>query len=313
MSSITFSSAFLLALACCLFALVSSQTQPTVVSTANGRPILGLPLNVSTNLTWSNYGGNLANTHAMSLNASVIAASVTSWLNYTASTAARPVRPTGLVLTPQTVPSLSLRWSLPFSAPIVCSPAVDSAGNLYLAEYGGLQNLYKISGATGAIMWAYNITNIPALNSSTDGVRTTPALSPAQDIVVVGSQTVGLAYMMAFSTRNGSLLWVTQVDTHPAAFITGSPSIDPSGRYVLASVSSNEESLVVTQPGYVCCSFRGSVAMLDLHNGSIVWQFYMIPANLTGVGLFSGAAVWGSAAPFDEEGVLVATGNLVSR
>ena len=296
----------LLLLSC--LSLAHGQSEPVVISSSNGRPVMALPLTVSTNLTWSTYGGNLANTHATSLSSDVIAASVTSWLDYTASPGT--ARPSGLVLTPLTVPALELKWSIPFTAPIVCSPAVDSEGNLYLAEYGGLQNLYKIDGATGDKIWAFNVSHIPQLINSTDGVRTTPALSPAEDVIVVGSQTVGLAYMMGFATANGSLLWITQLDTHPAAFITGSPSIDPTGQYVFASVSSNEESLVATQPGYVCCSFRGSVALLDVYTGSIVWQFYMIPANLTGVGLYSGAAVWGSSAPFDDEGVLVATGNL---
>ena len=270
-------------------------------------PLLSVPLNSSTIPRWINYGGDGINSHSQTLPFSTVADTVTRWTNYTALVGA--VRPSNLVITPLTVPSLALKWRFNMTAPIVSSPAVGRDGSLYIGEYGGGQSIYKLNGTTGAVLWQINVTSFLGLNS-TDGVRTTPALSAAEDVIVLGSQTVGLAYIFALSTANGALLWLTQVDPHPAAFITGSPAIDPSGQIVVASVSSDEESLVTNQPGYVCCTFRGSVAGLSLSTGAIVWQFYMIPANQTGVGLYSGGAMWGSSVPFDDQGLLVASGNL---
>ena len=61
---------------------------------------------------------------------------------------------------------------------------------------------------------------------------------------------------MAIDRRTGQLRWMTQVDDHPAAIITGSPVF--AGRTVYVGVSSNEEGLA-TNPAYPCCTFRGSM------------------------------------------------------
>jgi polyvinyl alcohol dehydrogenase (cytochrome) len=83
-------------------------------------------------------------------------------------------------------------------------------------------------------------------------------------------------------------------------------------------LSSSEEG-VGAQPGYECCTFRGSVVALDAANGDEVWRTYMIaePAtrrtkNAEGTQLWgpSGAAVW-SSPTIDEQtnSVYVATGD----
>ena len=273
--------------------------------------VLSVPLNSSAVPRWLNYGGDEVNSHSQTLSFATVADTATRWTEYVnaPSTGVAAVRPSELVITPLTVPSLSVKWTVNLTAPIVCSPSVASDGSLYIPEWGGRQRVLKLNGTTGEVLWKFDVGALLGPNS-TDGVRSTPALSFAEDIIVVGSQTVGFAYMFAIWTGNGSLAWITQVDTHPAAFITASPAIDPTGQVVIASVSSDEESSVTSIKGYVCCTFRGSVAGLSLYTGEILWQFYMIPENQTGVGLYSGAAVWGSSTPFDEGGFLVATGNL---
>ena len=42
-------------------------------------------------------------------------------------------------------------------------------------------------------------------------------------------------------------------------------------------VSSLEET-AASQPGYECCTFRGSLVALDASTGEIVWQTYTVPA-----------------------------------
>lgn len=73
--------------------------------------------------------------------------------------------------------------------------------------------------------------------------------------------------MMAIDRQTGNLLWITQVDSHPAAIITGSPIV--SGGTIYVGVSSNEEALA-TNNAYPCCTFRGSMVALNAATGAIL-------------------------------------------
>lgn len=65
-------------------------------------------------------------------------------------------------------------------------------------------------------------------------------------------------------------------------------------------------------PADQCCTFRGSLAMLDVRTGRIIWQTYMLPDNGGKRGGYSGAAVWGSSPAIDviRRRVYIGTGNL---
>jgi polyvinyl alcohol dehydrogenase (cytochrome) len=110
--------------------------------------------------------------------------------------------------------------------------------------------------------------------------------------------------VLAFDKNNGRLLWSTALETHFAAIITQSAVVH--GNRVYVGTSSLEEAMSAFVPGYVCCSFRGSMAALDLNTGAIVWKTYMTPSAE-----FPGNAVWGSTASIDtKRGQLyIATGN----
>ena len=122
--------------------------------------------------------------------------------------------------------------------------------------------------------------------------------------MIIGTQGPfgGGGKVLAFDKDTGALLWVTTLDTHPAAIITQSATV--FGNRVYVGTSSLEESFALI-PGYDCCSFRGQMAALDLNTGAIVWQISMAPAG------FPGNAVWGSSPAIDtKRGQLyVATGN----
>ena len=85
--------------------------------------------------------------------------------------------------------------------------------------------------------------------------------------------------MIAVNRLTGALKWSTQVETFPAAFITGSPVIYNGVVYI--GVSSNEEDLAVTGD-YPCCAFRGSVVALNEASGGKLWQTYMAPSGYSG-------------------------------
>jgi len=91
------------------------------------------------------------------------------------------------------------------------------------------------------------------------------------------------------SQQTGNLLWITKVDPHPAAIITGSPVV--VGNVIYQGISSIEEGLA-TVKGYACCTFRGSVVALNADTGAILWQTFMVPANNGETGYYSGAAIW---------------------
>jgi polyvinyl alcohol dehydrogenase (cytochrome) len=120
----------------------------------------------------------------------------------------------------------------------------------------------------------------------------------------------------ALDAQKGTLLWKTQVDTHPSARIVGAPTLYNDRLYV--AVSSTEDT-AAANPGYACCTFRGSVAALDIAGGKIVWKSYTVleepqptRKNSAGVQEFgpSGAAVSSTPTVDTKRNVLyVATGS----
>ncbi len=112
---------------------------------------------------------------------------------------------------------------------------------------------------------------------------------------------------MAFNAQSGALHWVTQIEKNPAAIITGSPVV--VGDMIVVGVSSNEEALA-DQPGYVCCTFRGSLVALDANTGKLMWQTYTVPDNGGKTGGYSGGAIWQPPAIDPNKGIIyVGTGN----
>jgi polyvinyl alcohol dehydrogenase (cytochrome) len=80
-------------------------------------------------------------------------------------------------------------------------------------------------------------------------------------------------YVYALDAQKGTLLWKTQIDTHPSARIVGAPVVYNERLYV--AVSSTEES-AAADPNRSCCTFRGSVVALDMANGRTLWKSYTV-------------------------------------
>jgi polyvinyl alcohol dehydrogenase (cytochrome) len=77
----------------------------------------------------------------------------------------------------------------------------------------------------------------------------------------------------ALDAQKGTLLWRTQADLHPLARIVGTPTLYNERLYV--AVSSTEDG-AASDPGYSCCTFRGSVIALDIASGRTVWKSYTV-------------------------------------
>jgi polyvinyl alcohol dehydrogenase (cytochrome) len=197
-----------------------------------------------------------------------------------------------------TVGSLSKKWELTTGGDVSATPAVDG-NRVYVPDWAG--NLYAVNRTTGAVVWQRTIesyTGIPG-----DKARATPAVTDSA--IVIGNQGPfgGGGMVLAIDKNTGNLLWKTQADTNPGAIITQSATVFDGVVYV--GVASQEEAFAALTPGYVCCTFRGSMLALDLATGQILWKTYMTPEG------FPGNAVWGSSPAIDTKrgSVYIATGN----
>jgi polyvinyl alcohol dehydrogenase (cytochrome) len=90
----------------------------------------------------------------------------------------------------------------------------------------------------------------------------------------------------ALDAQSGALLWKTQVESHPLARIEGS-TLNLTHLYVAVGSSEPESAL---DPGYGCCTFRGSVAAIDVANGHLEWKSYLVGEEPRPVGSNAGAA-----------------------
>ena len=172
------------------------------------------------------------------------------------------------------VASLTTKWVFTTANDVSATPTV--AGDaVYFPDWAG--NLYAVKAGDGSLIWSRKISdydNYPGAVS-----RVSPAVH-GDDLILGDIESSGAAHtganVMAVNRSTGELRWITRVDAHPAAIITGSPVV--LGDVVYVGVSSNEEALAVDS-NYPCCSFRGSLVALDANTGVIRWQAFVMPDN----------------------------------
>jgi polyvinyl alcohol dehydrogenase (cytochrome) len=203
------------------------------------------------------------------------------------------------------VSELAVKWVFTTGSDVSATPTV--AGNaVYFPDWAG--NLFAVRADSGELIWSRKIADYNGRPGSIS--RVSPAIHDDQLIIGdnVGSSVAhDGAHVMAIDRDTGDLRWITQVDDHPAAIITGSPVFN--GTTVYVGVSSIEEGLA-TNEGYPCCTFRGSMVALDLASGAILWKTFTVPDNGGTPGGYSGNAIWSPAAIDTRRGLLyTATGN----
>ena len=208
-------------------------------------------------------------------------------------------------LTAAAVPRLKLKWAFGFPGETrtQSQPAIVG-GRVFVGTTKG--TVYSLDAATGCLYWSY---------------ETGAFVKAAPTIVRLGSRWAayfgdGHGYAYAVDAETGREIWKTQVDDHPAARITGSPTYYKGRLYV--PVASGEETLAAT-PKYQCCTFRGSLAALDAETGHVIWKTFTVPdpakpykTNAEGTALYgpAGAGIW-SAPTIDEKRkrIYAGTGN----
>jgi hypothetical protein len=122
---------------------------------------------------------------------------------------------------------------------------------------------------TCKIQWSINVTEIIedfAPLTSTQALTTSPVsrTSPQfgqDDILYFGTQTHAL--MVAIDRLTGKTLGVAQINPHPLACLTMSPTVanvtddndNPVQEVIFIGAASQEEVASDQIPGYMCCSF----------------------------------------------------------
>lgn len=206
------------------------------------------------------------------------------------------------------VPRLTVKWAFGFPgvSSVYGQPTI-AGGRVFVGVDTGY--VYALDAATGCVHWTY---------LAETGVRNAVNIGP-----IPGSPGQYAAYfgdmhgrVYAVNAQTGQQLWKVQVDSHPLAVVTGSPTLFDGRLYV--PMSSREEAAGASL-NYPCCTFRGSITALDAATGKEIWKTYAIPdpptpsrRNSRGTQLWtgSGAAIW-HAPTIDprNRAVYVATGD----
>src|SRR2546423_4791260 len=190
-------------------------------------------------------------------------------------------------ISPANVKNLSPKWTFTTGGDVSATPTVDGEA-VYFPDWGG--NLFAVEKNSGQLIWSHKISEYDGVDGAVS--RVSPAVDGDQVIIgdILNSKEVhNGANVIAVDRQTGTLRWITQVETHPAAIITGSPVVFKGVVYI--GVSSSEETLA-TNPAYPCCSFRGSVVALDAKSGAILWKTFDMPDNGGRTDQYSGGAVW---------------------
>jgi polyvinyl alcohol dehydrogenase (cytochrome) len=180
-------------------------------------------------------------------------------------------------LTAEDVPRLTLKWAFGFpDATSAWSQPTVAGGRLFVGSQNG--TVYALDAKTGCVYWTF---------TAKGGVRT--AMTVGRGTVFFGDTG---ANVYALDVENGKAIWSRQVDEHPYARVTGTPTLHEDRLYV--PISSLEET-AASQAGYECCTFRGSLMALDVQTGKTIWQYYTIPAAEALGKTAAGATLWGPA------------------
>jgi polyvinyl alcohol dehydrogenase (cytochrome) len=214
-------------------------------------------------------------------------------------------QPEERTIRPTNVHNLDPKWVFTTGGDVSATPAVE--GNaVYFPDWSG--NLFAVNKNSGRLIWSHKVSDYDGVVGAIS--RVTPAVDDDQLIIgdiLNSKQTHAGANVIAVDRSTGLLRWITKVDSHPAATITGSPVVFDGVVYI--GVSSNEESLAA-DPSYLCCSFRGSIVALDAKSGTILWKTFVVPDNSGRTDGYSGNAVWQSPAIDPKRGLLyIGTGN----
>ena len=181
------------------------------------------------------------------------------------------------------VNKLALKWSFGFQGRGEFGQPTVVDGRLFIAAVSG--RVYSLDARSGCTYWTFDgpAGNPTAISIGELGQvrrvvlpkklkRTLAHLDviKAPSVAIFGDDK-GTVY--ALDAQRGTLVWKTQVESHPLARIVAAPTL--YNNRVFVSMASTEEAMAAL-PGYACCTFRGSVAALEVATGKVLWKSYTV-------------------------------------
>src|SRR5438128_1025170 len=160
------------------------------------------------------------------------------------------------------LPKLTVKWvfAFPDTAVLRSQPAVYR-GRVFVGSQDG--SVYSLDAETGCVYWTTTVQTEVRSAITVAEVDGKPAL-------FLGDSS---GFLYGLDGATGKQLWKLSLDEHPAAKATSTPVFYKGRLYV--GISSLEEALAVS-PGYVCCTFRGSVSSVQASDGKVMWKTFMI-------------------------------------
>ena len=198
------------------------------------------------------------------------------------------------------VPRLKVKWA--FSMTGGGQPAVVGDW-LWVTNRSG--KFYALDAKSGCVRWTVN-----DLVSRTTPMIVKSTLAPSGWATFI-SQSDRL--VRAFDAQTGKELWRSaRIEDHTSSVLTGTPMV--AGDKLIVPISSIEEASAMSK-AYSCCTFRGSLAALDLKTGKLLWKTPMIDGPMKtirdkdGGGKVqgpAGAAVWAAPTVDAKRGLIYA-------
>jgi len=185
------------------------------------------------------------------------------------------------------VPKLALKWAFGYAGGAGGGQPTLVDGRLFVASAAG--RIYSLDAQTACIYWTYDAAagvhtsiSIAELSAPRHGAPPKQTKMGRHKMTnahldVIKAPCAALfgddkGAVYALNAQSGALLWKSQVESHPLARIEGS-TLHLARLYVAVGSSEPESA---RDPGYGCCTFRGSVAALDVASGHVEWKSYLV-------------------------------------
>ena len=219
------------------------------------------------------------------------------------------------VISSSNIKSLTSRCKVSYPKGVSATPVL--AGNVaYYPTWNG--SFAALDWTTCRVLWQVNVSAIvegfaPISEFQAQQTKALSRTSPQVDgdVVYLGTQTHAL--LVALDRATGRTLDVLQINPHPLAVLTMSPTFY-GGKLFIGACSVEEN--VSLLPTYPCCSFVGNMVAVTLTASKkfrLLWNTTTIPESRRRAG-WSGSPIWGSQPAVDAARgrIYIATGNVYS-
>ena len=170
------------------------------------------------------------------------------------------------------VPKLELKWAFAIpNANRARSQISYAGGAVHFGSPDG--TVYALDAASGCVRWTFR-AGAEVRTGITIQSWTEPAAAQKDHPLAFFSDLIAWTYAIDIVT--GELKWKVKIDDHPTATATAQPQYYDG--LVLQPVSSLEEA-AAADPNYECCTFRGSVVVLDAKRGEVLFKHYTVGAE----------------------------------